>query len=70
MSKKIWYAPHKFDCYSQEEIDNVVNCLQDGWLSGTGKYTIQFEKDIFSVRYVFNNNFVNSASLKFKNLKL
>ena len=33
---KIWYSPHKFDCYGEEEINMVVECLNKGWLSGTG----------------------------------
>lgn len=62
MSKKIWYAPHKFDCYGQEEINNVINCLNDGWLAGTGNYTKQFEiqiSDLFDKKYGL---FVNSGS--------
>ena len=40
--KKIWYAPNKFDTYGKEEINNVVNCLNEGWLAGTGNYTLNF----------------------------
>ena len=28
-TKKIWYAPYKFEAYGQEEIDAVVESLDD-----------------------------------------
>jgi CDP-6-deoxy-D-xylo-4-hexulose-3-dehydrase len=62
MSKKIWYAPNKFEAYGQEEIDAVVECLNDGWLAGFGKRTIEFEERIsqtFGKKYGL---FVNSGS--------
>ena len=59
---KIWYSPHKFDCYGQEEIKNVINCLNKGWLAGTGNYTIQFEKDVSKLFAKKYGAFVNSGS--------
>ena len=60
--KKIWYAPYKFEAYGQEEIDEVVSCLNDGWLGGFGERTVEFENQvakIFGKRYGI---FVNSGS--------
>ena len=60
--KKIWYSPHKFDCYGKEEVNAVVECLNDGWLSGTGKRTKEFEEkmsNLFDKKY---GVFVNSGS--------
>jgi CDP-4-dehydro-6-deoxyglucose reductase, E1 len=62
MSKKIWYAPNKFEAYGEEEIKAVEECLRDGWLAGFGKRTTEFEKrtaDLFGKRYGL---FVNSGS--------
>jgi CDP-6-deoxy-D-xylo-4-hexulose-3-dehydrase len=61
-SKKIWYAPNKFESYGEEEINAVTQCLRDGWLAGFGPKTIEFEKKIaeyFGKKYGF---FVNSGS--------
>ncbi len=73
-NKKIWYSPHKFDCYGKEEIDNVVNCLNEGWLAGTGKYTSEFEKkvsDLFQKKYgVFVNSGSSANMLALASLKL
>ena len=33
MTKKVWYAPNKFESYGEEEIIAVENCLRDGWLA-------------------------------------
>ena len=41
MSKKIWYAPNKFEAYGQEEINAVIDCLNDGWLAGFGTVKCQ-----------------------------
>ena len=43
-SKKVWYAPNKFESYGEEEIKAVEECLRDGWLAGFGKRTEEFEK--------------------------
>jgi len=62
MFKKIWYAPNKKEAYGDREIQAVVECLHDGWLSGFGPRTIQFEKEtsnLFSKKYGL---FVNSGS--------
>ena len=62
MSKKCWYAPNGFEAYGQEEIDAVTQCLNEQWLAGTGKYTVDFEKQVatkFGKKYGL---FVNSGS--------
>lgn len=73
--KKIWYAPNKKESYGDLEISAVVECLNDGWLSGFGPKTIEFEEkvsELFSKKYGL---FVNSGSsaillgLKSLNLK-
>jgi CDP-6-deoxy-D-xylo-4-hexulose-3-dehydrase len=59
---KIWYAPNKFEAYGEEEINAVINCLKDGWLSGCGPKTIEFET---KVTHIFGKKyglFVNSGS--------
>lgn len=60
--RKVWYAPHKKEAYSQEEIDAVVKCLNDGWLAGFGPYTIEFEKKIAEKFGKKFGLFVNSGS--------
>ena len=60
--KKVWYAPHKFESYGEEEIQAVEEALRDGWLAGFGPYTTEFENKIaeeFSKKY---GVFVNSGS--------
>jgi CDP-6-deoxy-D-xylo-4-hexulose-3-dehydrase len=60
--KKIWYAPNKKEAYGDAEINAVIECLNDGWLSGFGPKTIQFEQEVsqlFSKKYGL---FVNSGS--------
>jgi CDP-6-deoxy-D-xylo-4-hexulose-3-dehydrase len=62
MSNKIYYAPHYFQAYNEDEIDAVNKCLKDGYLAGTGKYTIEFENkmaELFGKKYGL---FVNSGS--------
>jgi len=60
--KKIWYAPHKFESYGEEEIQAVIESLRDGWLAGFGPRTVEFEEKIaetFGKKY---GVFVNSGS--------
>ena len=62
MRKKVWYAPHKFESYGEEEIEAVNKALKDGWLTGFGPYTTEFEAKIakeFGKKY---GVFVNSGS--------
>jgi len=62
MRKKVWYAPHKFESYGEEEIEAVNKALKDGWLAGFGPYTAEFEAKIakeFGKKY---GVFVNSGS--------
>jgi len=61
-TKKIWYAPYKFEAYGQEEIDAVVESLKSGWLGGQGPKSIEFEEKVakrFGKKY---GVFVNSGS--------
>mmetsp|Transcript_11908 Transcript_11908/g.35949 ORF Transcript_11908/g.35949 Transcript_11908/m.35949 type:complete len:439 (-) Transcript_11908:156-1472(-) len=59
--KKVWYAPHKFEAYGEEEIQEVVQCLRDGWLA-PGPRTEEFETKVAGL---FGKKFgvmVNSGS--------
>ena len=61
-SRKVWYAPNKFEAYGEEEIKAVENCLRDGWLAGFGPRSIEFEEKVakyFGKKYGL---FVNSGS--------
>ncbi len=61
-SKKIWYAPYKFEAYGEEEITAVTDALNSGWLGGQGPRSIEFEKKIaerFGKKF---GVFVNSGS--------
>ena len=61
-SKKVWYAPNKFESYGEEEIQAVVDCLRSGWLAGFGPKSIEFEEKVakfFGKKY---GVFVNSGS--------
>jgi CDP-6-deoxy-D-xylo-4-hexulose-3-dehydrase len=61
-TKKIWYAPNKFESYGEQEIQAVVDCLKDGWIAGFGPRSVEFEKKIakhFGKKY---GVFVNSGS--------
>lgn len=62
ITRKVWYAPNKFESYGEEEIKAVENCLRDGWLAGFGPRSIEFEEKIakrFGKKY---GVFVNSGS--------
>ena len=61
-SKKVWYAPNKFESYGEEEIKAVEQCLRDGWLAGFGPKSVEFEEKVakyFGKKY---GVFVNSGS--------
>jgi CDP-4-dehydro-6-deoxyglucose reductase, E1 len=62
MSKKIWYAPNGFQAYGEEEIKAVNDCLQDGWLAGFGKKSIEFEEKVSNIFGKKYGLFVNSGS--------
>lgn len=62
MTKKIWYAPNKFESYGEEEIKAVEACLRDGWLAGFGKRTVEFEKRVSTLFGKTHGLFVNSGS--------
>lgn len=62
---KVWYAPHKFQAYGEEEIQEVVQCLRDGWLA-PGPRTEEFERrvaELFGKRYGVMVNSGSSANL-------
>ena len=62
MSKKISYAPNRFESYGEDEIKAVENCLRSGWIAGNGPMTAEFEQKIskyFGKKYGI---FVNSGS--------
>jgi len=61
-SKKVWYAPYKFESYGEEEIQAVEEALRSGWLGGQGPKSEEFEKAIakrFGKKF---GVFVNSGS--------
>lgn len=62
MSKKVWYAPNKFESYGEEEIEAVTKCLRDGWLAGFGPLTEEFENRVSKYFGKSNGLFVNSGS--------
>jgi len=62
MSKKVWYAPNKFESYGEEEIKAVEECLRDGWLAGFGKRSVEFEKRVAKLFGKQHGLFVNSGS--------
>jgi len=62
MTKKVWYAPNKKEAYGEREINAVVECLNDGWLSGFGPKTVEFEKRVSSAFGKQHGLFVNSGS--------
>ena len=62
MSRKVWYAPNKFESYGEEEIQAVEVALRAGWLAGFGPLSTEFEEKIaayFGKKY---GVFVNSGS--------
>lgn len=62
MSRKVWYAPNKFESYGEEEIQAVEAALRAGWLAGFGPLSTEFEEKIaayFGKKY---GVFVNSGS--------
>jgi len=62
MSKKIWYAPNKFEAYGEAEIKAVEACLRDGWLAGFGPRSLEFEIKVASRFGKKHGLFVNSGS--------
>jgi CDP-6-deoxy-D-xylo-4-hexulose-3-dehydrase len=62
MTKKVWYAPNKFESYGEEEIQAVEQCLRDGWLAGFGDRTVEFEKRTSALFGKKCGLFVNSGS--------
>jgi len=62
MSRKVWYAPNKFESYGEEEIQAVCASLRSGWLAGFGPLTIEFEDKISSYFGKKFGVFVNSGS--------
>ena len=62
MSKKVWYAPNKFESYGEEEIRAVEECLRDGWLAGFGDRTTEFERRVSAIFGKKHGLFVNSGS--------
>ena len=62
MRRKVWYAPHKFESYGEEEIEAVQKALKDGWLAGFGPYTKEFEAKIAKEFGKKHGVFVNSGS--------
>lgn len=61
-SKKVWYAPNKFESYDQDEIKAVTECLNDGWLAGFGPRTVEFERKVSEYFGKKFGVFVNSGS--------
>uniref|UniRef100_A0A7S2P3F0 Uncharacterized protein n=1 Tax=Zooxanthella nutricula TaxID=1333877 RepID=A0A7S2P3F0_9DINO len=62
---KVWYAPYKFQAYGEDEIQEVVQCLRDGWLA-PGPRTEEFESrvsEIFGKRCGVMVNSGSSANL-------
>lgn len=60
--KKVWYAPNQFEAYGDEEIKAVNDCLNDGWLSGFGPKSVEFEEKISKTFGKKLGLFVNSGS--------
>lgn len=60
-AKKVWYAPYKFEAYGEEEIQEVVQCLRDGWLA-PGPRTEEFEEKVAAIFGKKHGVMVNSGS--------
>jgi CDP-4-dehydro-6-deoxyglucose reductase, E1 len=60
--KKVWYAPHKFESYGEEEIKAVEETLRSGWLGGQGPKSVEFEEAIAKRFGKKHGVFVNSGS--------
>ena len=58
---QIWYAPHMFEAYGDEEIEAVTECLRAGWLA-PGPRTAQFEEEVATFFGKKFGVFVNSGS--------
>jgi len=61
-TRKVWYAPNKFESYGEEEIKAVEACLRDGWLAGFGPRSIEFERRVSELFGKKHGLFVNSGS--------
>lgn len=59
--KKVWYAPHKFEAYGEEEIKAVEDCLRQGWLA-PGPLTEEFEEKVAKLFGKKYGVMVNSGS--------
>lgn len=59
--KKVWYAPNKFEAYGEEEIQEVVAALRDGWLA-PGPRTDEFEAKVAAIFGKKCGVMVNSGS--------
>jgi len=59
--QKVWYAPHKFQSYGDEETAAVQKCLKDGWIS-PGPLTSEFETKVANYFGKKHGVMVNSGS--------
>ena len=59
---KVWYAPNGNSVYGENEINAVVKSLQNGFLAGFGKSTIEFENRVAKIFGKKYGSFVNSGS--------
>jgi CDP-6-deoxy-D-xylo-4-hexulose-3-dehydrase len=60
-TKKVWYAPYKFEAYGEEEIQAVTASLRAGWLA-PGPLTDEFEQKVAAIFGKKNGVMVNSGS--------
>lgn len=61
-TRKVWYAPNKFEAYGDAEIKAVEECLRAGWLAGFGPKTVEFERRVADLFEKKHGLFVNSGS--------